>query len=66
MRVIIRNERIQPMPFTIHDRPVEIKTTSLSAAPDMVPAASDLIFHFNEGETIVLTAEGGITIRGKE
>ena len=65
MKITIRNERIQPVPFNITDRPTEVKTTSLSASPDTVPPLSTLSFHIVEGEVIVLQQEGGITIEGE-
>lgn len=66
MKVTIRNERIQPVPFTITDRPVEVKTSSISAAPDMLPALSTLSVHLQEDDVIVLQQEGGITIEKGE
>lgn len=67
MKVTIRNDRIQPVPFTITDRPVEVKTSSLSAAPGTVPPLSTLSFYLQEGDVIVLQPEGGITVeKGKE
>lgn len=66
MKVTIRNDRAQPVPFNITDRPVEVKTTSLSAAPDTVPAMSTLSFHVQEGDVIVLQQEGGITVERGE
>jgi hypothetical protein len=66
MKITIRNDRIQPVPFTITDRPIEVKTSSLSAAPDTVPPSSTLSFHLQEGDVIVLQREGGITIEKGE
>jgi hypothetical protein len=66
MKVTIRNDRIQPVPFTITDRPIEVKTSSLSAAPDTVPPMSTLSLHLQEGDVIVLQQEGGITIEKGE
>lgn len=66
MRVVIRNDRIQPVPFSIVDRPVEVKTSSLGAAPDTVPPLSTLSFHLQEGDVIVLQPEGGITVEKGE
>ena len=67
MKVVIRNDREQSVPFTITDRPVEVKTSSLGAAPSTVPPLSALSFHLQEGEVIVLQKEGGITIeKGEE
>ncbi len=66
MKLTIRNDRIQPVPFTITDRPVEVKTSSLGAAPDTVPPMSTLTLHVQEGDVIVLQQEGGITIEKEE
>ena len=67
MKVMIRNDRIQPVPYNITDRPTEVKTSSLSAAPNTLPALSTLSFHLFEGDVIVLQQDGGITVeKGKE
>lgn len=66
MKVTIRNDRVQPVPFNITDRPVEVKTTSLSAAPDTIPPVSTLSLHLQEGDVIVLQQEGGITVERGE
>ena len=62
MKVVIRNERVQPVLYSITDRPVEVTTTSLSASPDTIPALSELSFHLQEGDVIVLLPEGGIAV----
>ncbi len=55
------------IPFTITDRPVEVKTSSLGAVSGMVPPLSALSFYLQEGEVIVLQREGGIAIeKGEE
>lgn len=66
MKVVIRNERIQPVLYTITDRPVEVTTTSLSAAPDTIPPLSQLSFHLQEGDVIVLTPDSGIAVKRGE
>lgn len=66
MRVQIRNEGIQPLPLSITDRPTEVQTTMISAAPDTLPPLSTLSFHLQEGEVIVLQTDGGITITKEE
>lgn len=66
MKVVIRNERIQPVMYLITDRSVEVKTTSLIAAPDTIPPLSDLSFHLQEGDVILLTPEGGIAVKRGE
>ncbi len=66
MKVVIRNERVQPVMYSITDRPIEVTTTSLGAAPDTIPALSELSFHLQEGDVIVLTPEGGIAVKKGE
>lgn len=66
MKVVFRNERIQPVLYLITDRPVEVKTTSLSAAPDTIPPLSELSFHLQEGDVILLTPDGGIAVKRGE
>lgn len=62
MKVTIKNNRAQPMLYTITDRPVEIKTTSLGSPPDMIPAMSTMTLHLQENDVITLTQEGGIIV----
>ncbi len=67
MKVQIKNNRVQPVMYSITDRPVEISTTSLGAAPDTIPAMSTMTLHFQENDVITLTPEGGIIVeRGEE
>ena len=67
MRVTIQNNRANPVAYSITDRPVEVRTTSLGAAPDTIPAMSVMTLHLQENDVITLTAEGGIMVeKGKE
>lgn len=67
MKVTIQNNRVQSVAYSITDRPVEVRTTSLGAAPDTIPAMSTMTLHLQENDVITLTAEGGITVaRGEE
>ena len=62
MRVQIRNEGAQSIPFNITDRPTEVQTAMISSSPDTVPPLSTLSFHLQEGDVIVIQSDGGITI----
>ena len=67
MKVTIKNNRVQPVPYLITDRPVEVRTTSLGAAPDTIPAMSTMTLHLQENDVITLTPEGGIIVeKGEE
>lgn len=66
MQVTIRNNRVQPIMYEITDRPVEIKTTSLGAPPDSIPAMSTMTVYLRENDVITLTQEGGIIIKQAE
>ncbi len=67
MKVTIQNNRANPVAYSITDRPVEVRTTSLGAAPDTIPAMSTMTLHLQENDVITLTAEGGIMVeKGKE
>ena len=62
MKVTIQNNRPNPVIYSITDRPVEVRTTSLGAAPDTIPAMSTMTLHLQEDDVITLTAEGGISV----
>ncbi len=66
MRVTIQNNRANPVAYSITDRPVEVRTTSLGAAPDTIPAMSTMTLHLQENDVITLTAEGGIMVKKGE
>lgn len=66
MKVTIKNDRVQPVLYSITDRPVEIQTTSLGATPDTIPAMSTMTVHLQENDVITLTQEGGIGIKQEE
>ena len=66
MKVKIKNDRLQPMLYSITDRPVEIQTTSLGAAPDTIPPMSIMTVYLRENDVITLTQEGGIIIKQEE
>ena len=66
MKIKIRNERIQSVPYLITDRPVEVKTTSLSDPADSIPPMSEMTYYAREGDVLVLTAEGGIKIEKEQ
>lgn len=63
MKVTIRNERGQLVPFNITDRPSELKTTSVGSPPNFIPPMSTLSFALQEGEIIVLSNDGGLTLK---
>ncbi len=65
MKVTIKNDRVQPLPYTITDRPVEVKTTSLGAAPDTIPPMSIMTVHFRDGDVLTFTPEGGIVLKNE-
>ncbi len=65
MQVKIQNDRGQPVSYMITDRPVEIQTTSLGAAPDMIPPMSTMTVYLREGDVITLTQDGGIGIKNE-
>ena len=66
MKVKIKNDRLQPMMYSVTDRPVEIKTTSIGSAPDTIPPMSTMTIYLRENDVITLTQEGGITIKQEE
>ena len=66
MKVKIKNDRLQPMLYSITDRPVEIQTTSLGASPDTIPPMSIMTVYLRENDVITLTQEGGIIIKQEE
>lgn len=66
MKVKIKNNRVQPIMYSITDRSVEIQTTSLGAPPDSIPAMSVMTVHLRENDVITLTPEGGIIIAQEE
>ena len=66
MKVTIKNDRLQPMMYSITDRPVEIKTTSIGSPPDTIPPMSIMTVYLRENDVITLTQEGGITIKQEE
>lgn len=66
MRLRIRNQQGQPVPFTITDRATEIKTTSLGAPSNVIPPMSVLTFTIQEGEDIVLGHDGNLSVVKEE
>ena len=66
MKLTIRNQQGQPVPFNITDRPTEVKTTSIGSPPNVIPAMSALTFHIQEGEIIVLANDGSIVVLKEE
>lgn len=62
----IQNDGTRAIPFNITDRPTEVKTTSLGAPPDTLPAMSTMTFPMQEGEMIVFDQDGGFTIKKDE
>ncbi len=62
----IQNDGTRTIPFNITDRSVEVKTTSLGAAPDTLPAMSTMTFPLQEGEKLVFDQNGGFTIKKDE
>ena len=66
MKLTIRNQQGQPVPFNITDRPTEVKTTSIGSPPNVIPAMSTLTFHIQEGEIIVLANDGSIVVLKEE
>ena len=66
VKLTIRNDRGQPMPYAITDRPVEVTTTSLGAAPDMIPPMSTMTVYVREEDVLTFTPEGGIALKSKE
>ena len=66
MKLKIRNQQGQPVPFNITDRPTEVKTTSLGSPPNSIPPLSALTFHIQEGEVIVLSHDGTLVVLKEE
>ncbi len=66
MKVTIKNNRVQPVLYSITDRPIEIQTTSLGAPADTIPAMSTMTLHLQENDVITLTQEGGIVVEKGE
>ncbi len=62
----IQNNGTRAIPFNITDRSVEVKTTSLGAPPDTVPAMSTITFPMQEGEKLVFDQDGGFTVQKDE
>ncbi len=62
MKLKIKNMRVQPVMYQITDRNVEVKTTSLGAPADSIPAMSEMTYYAREGDVLILTPEGGIKI----
>ena len=62
----LKNESIRSLPMDITDRPVEVKTTSLGAAPDQLPPMSTLETFLGDDDVVVITADGGIRIEKRE
>lgn len=62
MRITIQNNRPNPVAYSITDRPIEVRTISLGAPPDTIPAMSTMTLHLQENDVITLTAEGGIKV----
>lgn len=62
MKLTIRNQQGQPVPFNITDRPTEVKTTSIGSPPNVIPPMSALSFTIQEGEVIVLAHDGTIVV----
>ncbi len=62
----IQNDGTRAIPFNITDRSVEVKTTSLGAPPDTLPAMSTMTFPLQEGEKLVFDQDGGFTIKKDE
>lgn len=61
----LRNESPRSLFMSITDRPVEVDTTSLGAAPDQLPPMSTLRTFFGDDDVLVLTADG-LSIKKKE
>ncbi len=57
----MRNDSTQAIRVAITDRPVEIKTTSLSADVDQLPPAGTLETFLGDDDVVVFTP-GGISI----
>ncbi len=66
MKLTIRNQQGQPVPFNITDRPTEVKTTSIGAPPNTIPPMSALSFTIQEGEDIMLAHDGSIVLLKEE
>lgn len=62
----IQNNSARAIPFNITDRSVEVKTTSLGAPPDTLPAMSTMTFPFHPDEKLVFNQEGGFAIQKDE
>ncbi len=62
----IQNNSTRTIPFNITDRSVEVKTTSLGASPDTLPAMSTITFPLHEGEKLVFDQDGGFAIKKDE
>ncbi len=62
MKLTIRNQQGQPVPFNITDRPTEVKTTSIGAPTNVIPPMSTLSFNLFEDEVIVLAHDGSIAV----
>ncbi len=61
-----QNKGTRAIPFNITDRSVEVKTTSLGAPPDTLPAMSAMTFPMQEGEMIVFDQDGGFSVQKDE
>lgn len=62
----IQNNGTRAIPFNITDRSVEVKTTSLGAPPDTLPAMSTMTFPMQEWEKLVFDQDGGFAIKKDE
>lgn len=54
----LKNNSTRSLHVDIKDRPVEVQTTSLGAAPDQLPPMSTLSTFLGDDDILVFTADG--------